>query len=69
MEATGIVHPRQASCVQSACELQGLAPLQWHDGIARIAREHAEQMASGAAPFSTTSYLIQLSFDSDLDRD
>ena len=27
-------------------------PLRWHDGIARIAREHAEQMASGAMPFS-----------------
>jgi len=31
---------------------KGLPPLRWHDGIARIAREHAEQMASGAAPFS-----------------
>ncbi|CAJ1385815.1 unnamed protein product, partial [Effrenium voratum] len=31
---------------------KGLAPLQWHDGIARIAREHAQQMSSGAAPFS-----------------
>ena len=32
--------------------VQGLPPLRWNDGIARIAREHAEQMASGAAPFS-----------------
>ena len=32
--------------------LQGLPPLRWNDGIARIARDHAEQMASGAAPFS-----------------
>ncbi|CAE7624683.1 ylbC [Symbiodinium microadriaticum] len=31
---------------------KGLVPLQWHDGIARIARQHAEQMASGAMPFS-----------------
>eukprot|EP00933_Yihiella_yeosuensis_P071383 TRINITY_DN7958_c3_g1_i1.p1 TRINITY_DN7958_c3_g1~~TRINITY_DN7958_c3_g1_i1.p1 ORF type:complete len:574 (+),score=90.77 TRINITY_DN7958_c3_g1_i1:98-1819(+) len=31
---------------------KGLAPLRWNDGIARIAREHAEQMASGKAPFS-----------------
>lgn len=31
---------------------KGLPPLRWNDGIARIAREHAEQMASGAAPFS-----------------
>ena len=34
---------------------QGLVPLQWHDGIARIARQHAEQMASGAMPFSHPS--------------
>ncbi|CAK9039587.1 Uncharacterized membrane protein YlbC [Durusdinium trenchii] len=31
---------------------KGLPPLRWNDGIARIARDHAEQMASGAAPFS-----------------
>jgi len=31
---------------------QGLVPLRWHDGIARIARIHAEQMASGQATFS-----------------
>lgn len=31
---------------------KGLPPLRWNDGIARIAREHAESMASGAAPFS-----------------
>ncbi|CAE7613872.1 ylbC [Symbiodinium natans] len=31
---------------------KGMMPLQWHDGIARIAREHARQMASGAMPFS-----------------
>lgn len=31
---------------------KGLPPLKWHDGIARIAAQHAQQMASGAAPFS-----------------
>lgn len=31
---------------------KGLPPLRWHDGIARIARQHAESMASGAATFS-----------------
>lgn len=31
---------------------RGLAPLRWHDGIARIAAEHARQMAVGSAPFS-----------------
>jgi len=31
---------------------KGLMPLRWHDGIARIAREHAEQMARGQMPFS-----------------
>lgn len=31
---------------------KGLAPCRWHDGIARIAAEHARQMASGEAPFS-----------------
>merc|ERR1719159_881202 len=31
---------------------KGLAPLRWHDGIARIAAEHASQMASGAMPFN-----------------
>jgi len=30
----------------------GVAPLRWHDGIARIAAQHAAQMASGAMPFS-----------------
>jgi hypothetical protein len=29
---------------------QGLMPLRWHDGIARIAREHAEQMAELSTP-------------------
>lgn len=31
---------------------QGLAPLRWHGDVARIAAEHAGQMASGTAPFS-----------------
>merc|ERR1712100_209649 len=31
---------------------KGLAPCRWNEGIARIAAEHASQMASGAAPFS-----------------
>merc|ERR1712137_1184352 len=31
---------------------KGLAPCRWHDGIARIAADHAAQMASGAATFS-----------------
>jgi len=31
---------------------KGLSPLRWHDGIAKIARQHAEQMALGAMPFS-----------------
>merc|ERR1711879_976744 len=31
---------------------KGLPPCRWHDGIARIAAEHAGQMASGAATFS-----------------
>lgn len=31
---------------------KGLAPLRWHDGIARIAAEHAVEMASGTMPFS-----------------
>lgn len=31
---------------------KGLAPLRWHDGIAKIAAEHAAQMASGRMPFS-----------------
>lgn len=31
---------------------KGLAPLRWHDGIAKIAAEHAAQMASGSMPFS-----------------
>jgi len=31
---------------------KGLAPCRWHDGIAKIAAEHAAQMASGAAPFN-----------------
>jgi len=31
---------------------KGLAPCRWNEGIARIAAEHAESMASGAAPFS-----------------
>lgn len=31
---------------------KGLAPLRWNEGIARIAAEHAAQMASGAMPFS-----------------
>lgn len=31
---------------------KGLSPCRWHDGIARIAAEHAAQMASGAATFS-----------------
>lgn len=30
----------------------GLAPCRWNAGIARIAAEHASQMASGSAPFS-----------------
>jgi uncharacterized protein YkwD len=29
-----------------------LSPLRWNDGIAKIAQRHAEQMASGAMPFS-----------------
>jgi len=29
-----------------------LAPLRWHEGIAKIAQEHAEQMARGEMPFS-----------------
>jgi uncharacterized protein YkwD len=31
---------------------KGLPPCQWHPGIARIAAEHASQMASGRATFS-----------------
>lgn len=31
---------------------KGLPPLGWNDGIAEIARRHAEQMARGAMPFS-----------------
>ena len=31
---------------------RGLAPLRWHGDVARIAAEHAGQMASGTAPFS-----------------
>jgi uncharacterized protein YkwD len=31
---------------------KGLPPCRWHEGIARIAAEHAATMASGAAPFS-----------------
>lgn len=31
---------------------KGLPPLRWHDGIAKIAAEHAVQMASGRMPFS-----------------
>lgn len=38
--------------LRQLCRVEGLPPLRWNDGIARIAREHAEQMASGAAPFS-----------------
>lgn len=29
-----------------------LSPVRWHDGIAKIAQRHAQQMASGAMPFS-----------------
>merc|ERR1719229_1500962 len=31
---------------------KGLPPCRWNAGIARIAAEHAAQMASGAAPFN-----------------
>ena len=31
---------------------QGLPPLKWSDAAARVAREHAEAMASGKAPYS-----------------
>ena len=44
--------PTEKTWVISLCRVEGLPPLRWNDGIARIAREHAEQMASGAAPFS-----------------
>ena len=44
--------PTEKTWVISLCRVEGLPPLRWNNGIARIAREHAEQMASGAAPFS-----------------
>lgn len=33
-------------------EHQGLMPLQWHEGLARVAKDHATQVAEGRAPFS-----------------
>lgn len=39
---------------------KGLAPCLWHSGIARIAAEHAAQMASGAAPFSHDGFNIRV---------
>jgi len=38
-----------------------LAPCQWHEGIARIAAEHAASMASGAAPFSHDGFNARVS--------
>jgi len=40
---------------------KGLAPLRWHDGIAKIAREHAEQMARGEMPFSHDGFNARVS--------
>lgn len=39
-------------CNSARYENGKLLRLQWHDGIAAVARTHAEKMASGEAPFS-----------------
>lgn len=36
--------------------LKGLRPLQWHDGMAEIAAEFAEQITAGQAAFSHTGF-------------